>query len=153
MKNIIRILVLLVITSEWTMAQSPQENLQKYWRYRQRLRDKFMIVSPNVEEPGVNIPAIQIDLINSIIDWGDGNENLSHYLSILTTEYRLLKNNGQDYKQTLTELIYAMCAIERLDVYSESYERNGTFYSSDINGFFIRDDINQTFFDKYKNVL
>jgi len=48
---------------------------------------------------------------------------MSHYLSLLSTELYLLKNNGQDYSTTLKELYYAMLAMERLDLYSESHWR------------------------------
>jgi hypothetical protein len=85
---------------------------------------------------------------------------MSHYLSILATEYKLLKLNNKDYSQTLKELYYAMLAIERLDLYSEYNERyfeglgywyQGVFIrgwidpENDRNGFFIRDDVTDGF--------
>ena len=33
----------------------------------------------------------------SKVSWSDGNSIMSHYLSLLSTELWLLKNNGQDY--------------------------------------------------------
>ena len=102
-------------------AQSPQRNLEKYWHYRDRLRDRFVVVSQDVEEEGVNIPAGEI--FNDTVGWSDGNSIMSHYLALLSTELWLLKTNGQDYSATLSELYYAMLALERLDLYSESHWR------------------------------
>ena len=105
-------------------GQNQHDNLLKYWKYRERLRNRFMVVSENVMEYGVNIPASDIfyksDSTKSYISWGDANNNMSHYLSMLATELWLLKQNNQDYSQTLKELYYAMLALERLDTYSES---------------------------------
>ena len=104
-------------------AQTEQANLAKYWKYRDRLRSKFIVVSENVMDYGVNIPASDIyyksDSTKSYICWGDGNNNMSHYLSVLATELWLLKHNNKDYTTTLKELYFAMLALERLDVYSE----------------------------------
>lgn len=55
----------------------------------------------------------------SKVSWSDGNSIMSHYLSLLSTEL----NNRQDYSVTLKELYYAMLAMERLDLYSESHWR------------------------------
>jgi len=145
------------------LGQNQVQNLEKYWKYRQELRDKFIVVSGNVEEPGVNIPAADIyyttgkPKLPPHVSWGDGNSNMSHYLSMLATELWLLKNNNQDYSTTLKELYYAMLAMERLDLYSEKNFRtqenkgNSVNPSTDINGFHSRDDVSQVFWDKYKN--
>ena len=100
------------------LGQNQMANLEKYWKYRQELRDKFIVVSGNVEEQGVNIPAAGINY-HWKVNWSEGNSNMSHYLSVLATELWLLKNNNQDYSVTLKELYYAMLAMERLDLYSE----------------------------------
>jgi len=41
------------------LGQNQMQNLEKYWKYRQELRDKFIVISSDVEEPGVNIPAAE----------------------------------------------------------------------------------------------
>ena len=46
------------------LGQNQMANLEKYWKYRQELRDKFIVVSGNVEEQGVNIPAAEIIYIS-----------------------------------------------------------------------------------------
>lgn len=162
-KLIIIVTVLFFCYPAFSDDLTPQQhdNLVKYWKYRDRFRKHFIVISPNVEEPGVNIPAVDIYRVDdnrdsSWIDWSDGNSNMSHYLSILATELWLLKNNKQDYTETLTELYYAMSALERLDLYSDSKwrARSGMGWtnplSSDINGFHMRDDVNIDFWNTYK---
>ena len=117
-----RLLVIIAIFSTFSAyCQTPQLNLEKYWHYRDRLRERFVIVSHDVEEEGVNIPAGEI--FNDTIGWSDGNSIMSHYLALLSTELYLLKTDHQDYSKTLAELYYAMLALERLDLYSESHWR------------------------------
>ena len=115
------VISLFVFAVCFSYAQSPQRNLEKYWHYRDRLRERFVVVSQDVEEEGVNIPAG--DIFGDTVSWSDGNSIMSHYLSLLSTELWLLKTNHQDYSQTLAELYYAMLALERLDLYSESHWR------------------------------
>ena len=113
--------IITVFSALSAFSQSPQRNLEKYWHYRDRLRDRFVVVSQDVEEEGVNIPAG--DIYGDTISWSDGNSIMSHYLALLSTELWLLKTNGHDYSATLAELYYAMLALERLDLYSESHWR------------------------------
>lgn len=113
--------IITVFSALSAFSQSPQRNLEKYWHYRDRLRERFVVVSQDVEEEGVNIPAG--DIFGDTVSWSDGNSIMSHYLSLLSTELYLLKTNHQDYSQTLAELYYAMLALERLDLYSESHWR------------------------------
>jgi hypothetical protein len=156
----------------WVLAipfwgQTQHDNLVKYWKFRERLRNRFIVVSENVMDYGVNIPASDIfynpDSTKSSISWGDGNNNMSHYLSMLATELWLLKQNNQDYSSTLKELYYAMLALERLDTYSESNlrwkEKHGSWVDNwqaktfvrpgDINGFSLRNDVTEGFWSKY----
>src|SRR6056297_456061 len=127
-------------------AQNQQANLEKYWRYRERMKNKFMVVSENVKEEGVNVPFFTIDNQNSKIRSSDNNPKWNHYLTTLATELWLLKRNNEDYSETLKELYYAMLAFERIDLYTESYFRdNGSTNSDDINGFHLRDDFTENF--------
>ncbi|MDD4235531.1 MAG: hypothetical protein PHF99_05905 [Bacteroidales bacterium] len=139
-----------------------------YWKYRERVINEFIVVSDEVEEFGTNIPAIDRNHDNTgrpvWISWSDANSNFNHWLSILSTEYRLLKNNNQDYSETLNLLVYTLFALERLDLYSEYVTRksDGVYqivngdtitdyivYPDDINGFLIRDDVSLGFWTKY----
>ncbi len=131
-------------------AQNTEVNLEKYWYYRQKLKSDFIVVSPG-NEPGTNIPASErygsYDQDHNIykenkISWGDGNANLQYYIAVLATEYRLLKDYGEDYTQTLNELVYALRAIERIDI---AAERNSWTTEQKLNGFFVRDDVMNSF--------
>ncbi len=162
------ILVLIICKITIVCAGGTDNNLEKYHRYRERLLNEFIVVSPDVEQFGVNIPAIdrKLDSTGNVrwISWSDGNSNFHHYLGILATEYRLLKNNKQDYQETLALLTYTMLALERLDLYAEYLLRKhhniylvhegDTLYDfillpEDINGFMLRDDVSLGFWRQY----
>jgi len=71
------------------------------------------------------------------------------YISVLATEYRLLKNYNQDYSETIKLLYYAILTFNRLDETAESYYRNGVIQQGDLNGFFVRNDFTPDFVNKY----
>jgi hypothetical protein len=126
------------------------QNLKKYWDYRDRLK-RFVYVSSNCSEAGTNIPAECISEDETTISWDDGNGAFNQYISVLATEYRILKNNKQDYIQTIRELYYALKSFERLDMTAESvYRPDHSQQNGDLNGFFIRHDLDDAFWDKYK---
>jgi hypothetical protein len=157
MKYLVLSAMLMVTISSF--SQSQQQNLDKYWSYRDRLREKFVFISSNVEAAGVNIPASARNYTDKVVEWGDANMNMSHYLGVLVTELWLLKQNGQDYSQTLQELYLAMLAMERLDAWSEAHWRyrsnpNSWFRNdADINGMHLRDDVTSNFWDVAKPYL
>lgn len=124
-------------------AQSPELNFSKYQIYRDRLLDDFM-VSSNHNEAGTNIPASLRNKKTGQIRWGDATINLSNYMAMLATEYKLFKINNLPVKQTLIELHNALSAIERLDIHADIFYgyRNAIPLP---NGFFIRDDVPVTF--------
>jgi hypothetical protein len=155
MKNIrLYTLFVLFFTSSFvSLGQDIQHNLEKYWYYRQRLKDKFMVVSANNEQ-GTNIPMARIENIlynkRTWIYWGDGNGETQYYLGVLATEYRLLKDYGQDYTETRNELVYALRALERIDLNAEKEWRDPkTSQTGDLNGFFIRDDVDSSFAQRW----
>jgi hypothetical protein len=86
---------------------------------------------------------------------GDAALNLGHYIGMLAIEYRLLKDNGQEYNETLLELYYALQAYDRLDRNAENCFRGlnpPPPLPEDWNGFFLRDDmiddqVRQDYFD------
>ena len=51
---------------------------------------------------------------------GDAGTRLGIYISALATEYRLLKNNGQNLSKIKHELFCALNAVNRIDYYAES---------------------------------
>ena len=178
MKKIIIILLYLCSTfvSNHMYAQTTQENLEKYWLYRDRLRKHFIVISPH-DEFGTNIPFFYHSYEGDNrkgLTIGDGNDGLQYYIGMLATEYALLQKYTMDVTQTRNELLYALKAVERLDKFAEcqfrqlpnirnSGDGTGTntnnYYSQipntnqyqegDLNGFFIRDDIGKDFIERY----
>jgi hypothetical protein len=149
------VLALILLSSVLSLqAQSPNKiNLEKYWRYRERLVKDFVVVTPS-NGAGTNIPAVGLFLDDNgnkqLLHWDDANSNISHYLSMLATEYKLLKEQGHNYQKTVNELYMALVAIDRLDRTSESYFRSdGSVSEEDLNGWMIRDDVNQDFWNQY----
>lgn len=160
-KIVIFIIVIFVVFADF-MSQAQDAHtamLKKYQHYRERLENEFVVVSPDVEYYGVNHPAV--DRFSdkwgyNHLSWSDGNSNFNNYIILLVTEIELLKRNNQPYEKSLAALLYAMLALERLDLYSEYNLRmhqghkiwhNGDSvtgyikYPADINGFMTRDDV------------
>ena len=143
-----------VILSGLPVYAQQQDNLDRYWSYRERFREDWIVISSHVEEFGNNIPANDKEAGN--VSWGDANNMFNHYLTMLATELWLLKNNEQDYSETLAELFYVMHAMERLDVYTELHHRILYGYpvvidpTSDRNGMANRDDITPGFWNANK---
>lgn len=137
------------------------ENLEKYWSYRDNLRKRFMKIGKDIGESmpcSVIIPHRQYGQTDqstgSIMVWRDATITLGYYWSVLATEYNLLSQNGQDVQPTLNELYYAMVAFNRIDMTAEGYLNGNTEASaqaSDLNGFFIRDDVHHQIMNNFDN--
>lgn len=117
-------------------AQSPWTT--KYTNYKNRFNTKFCSVGSNA---GQSIPSSAhksvISAGDSINHWGDATIELGWYVGVLSTEYEIKRMNGEDFSQTISDLYYALHAINRLDSVAEIYY-GGT---SSLNGFFVRDDV------------
>lgn len=133
------------------VAQPPQDldiaNMKKYWWYRYRLVNDFMVKG---EGPGKSLPMEERDQylqpIAKIAKWGDCTINLGHYIGVLATEYALLSEQGQPTDTTKQELFYAISAINRLDNNAEAYYSSfGASQAYPLNGFFMRDDVPSSF--------
>lgn len=128
----------------------------KYWSMRNRFRKYFISIGSG---KGQGIPMAwrqNVDRCNfyspgssGTVFWGDATSYIGDYLCTLATEYYLLKKDGRDTKATLNELYYAINAINRLDDNAEP-TFNSTF-SKTRNGFFLRDDIDQTTISTWTN--
>ncbi len=151
------------------VSQSPNSNLDKYWEYRNRfLGDQEKGIGGFIwvgDGPGESLPIsgkaplencekdwwmLQSDCKMQKgmgkLDWGDGTTHLGMYISILATEYRLLKDAGQNVEQTSKELHHALNAFERLDANAEVLLGG----KPELNGFFLRDDVPDYFFEDKK---
>jgi len=127
----------LFITAPALLAQTPELNEEKYWNYRERLTNEFMIgIGPEV---GQSIPASIRDTVSGVLQWTDCTMALGEYICILALEYKILENRSAPTDQTIEELFYALYALNRLDYTAEVFY-GGT---ASLNGFFIRDDISE----------
>lgn len=129
----------------------------KYWFYRWRLRNDFMVMG---EGPGQSLVAdTRNKFRGQYMIWGDVMIMHGYYLTMLALEHKILADKGrtEDLKNNERELYYAIKAFERVDYNSE------TFYSAvsgnnddvfragdealppDVNGYFFRDDVPPTF--------
>lgn len=104
-------------------AQTDALNAKKYWKFRNNFRRDFIKVG---DEAGEGIPIasrLPIGCTNNVdasggkgaVRWADGMIFQGHYIGFLATEYRLLKNRGEDVTAVLNELYYALNAINRVD--------------------------------------
>lgn len=136
-------------------SQGWYKNYEKYWYYRYRLVNDFMQVGPNCGQslPGFSRTQRDSKPFDNIIRWGDATQALGQYLAMLSTEYKLLNENGWNTERTKYENYNALLAFERVDRNSEGFCRDyehsdpcepnvGPF---DLNGFFVRDDVPQNF--------
>ncbi len=131
-------------------AQTPVLNEEKYWLYRERLLEEFM-VSSSGNEAGTSIPASIRHMGRGQMRWGDATINLSNYMAVLATEYRLLNDHGRPVESTLQKLHRALLAMERLDANApEFFMAEATEHLLD--GFFIRDDVPATFTEHWSDV-
>jgi hypothetical protein len=106
-------------------AQTDEQNLEKYWRYKKRLNDFFLKVGPSA---GESIPAEKIQVNETInhhqgVTWAqsDGTIHLGWYIAVLATENALLRRNGYLTHRNVEELYYALNALWRLDAQSPYY--------------------------------
>ena len=179
-KSIFAFLLLGVMSAR---AQVPQENLDKYWTYRDVLHKNFVKVG---RLPGESIPASARSIgfaysgvpVNSEgekpsrIYYQDATIYLGHYLAVLGTECKLLLNSYSQVSETTeqqeilnqleatkTELFYALSAVNRLDLNAEEYLSEGVDSKSpdDLNGLLLRDDVplnfHQNFIEDFSQIF
>ena len=128
-------LIIAVVIGISIQAQTPLQ--QKYNNYKTRLNTKFVIVGPDA---GQSIPTTAHKSLvssDSLNYWGDAGISLGWYIGVLATEYEIKRMNNENYTQTVSELFYALNALNRLDTLAESYY-GGT---ASLNGFVLRDDV------------
>lgn len=152
------ILFLFIFCSVGSFAQTETQNLQKYWFYHHRLLNDFMAKG---DCQGCSEPMNERDAKDDTdtdptpsekAGWGDQTVALGHYLMVLATEFKLLNDNGQPTDSTVQELYYALKAFNRLDKTAETSLpgcNHQTPIASDLNGFFIRDDVPSNFLTQH----
>jgi len=156
----------LLVMPGWACAQSDAINLQKYWKLRSDFREDFVKIGPNSGESLAARGLKPLDCVDNLtsdgtgyaatpngyyghgeIHWGDAMIRHGYYLGLLATEYKLLKDDGQDVTGVLNELYYALNAINRLDKLAEVEQGAIYGYSPgpQLNGFYMREDIPSNF--------
>ncbi len=153
----------LLLLSLWLgsfCAFSQSSNLVKYWKYRYRLDNEFLVKGQ--EDPckyygGLSVPVSERNgkKVNHI-KFGDNMKDIGWYVGVLSTEYLLL-SAGKDYnaaQETLKDLYMAMKALERFDAKAEwQASPKAASSCSPLNGFLVRDETANEFFtdDNGKN--
>jgi len=131
----------LVLSGDMVSGQTPQLNEEKYWNYREKLRNEFMLgIGPEI---GMSTPAAIRDTVSGVLQWTDATMDLGQYIGILAMEYRIQEERGIESDETIEELFYALFALNRLDYDAERFF-GGT---PSLNGFFMRDDIEEDSLD------
>ena len=154
MKLLLKINVLLIIIiSNATFAQTTTDNHRKYWWYKSRLNNDFVKVgigdgeSFPFNQRGSTSSGFTSPDVRSNMKIGDGTSTLGLYIAQLATEYALLVKHFQNTDKVKHELFCALNAFDRVDYKAEGATVNGT---NTLNGFFVRDDIPKNFvFNNY----
>jgi len=110
------IVITLMISVLISLAQDYTTLHNKYWYYRTRLRNDFMMVGTGA---GCSIPMEQRGVYYKPLvgnynwpnvwdgeraNWGDALGETGYYIGVLATEYELLNRNGQETDSVLWEL-------------------------------------------------
>lgn len=145
----------LFVTNVICQSSSDEDIHRKYWYYKSHLNNDFIKVGLGTGESipfnekitAHPNPAASLNLFEGPrLHAGDASARLGIYLSVLATEYRLLKNNNQDVTKVKHEIFCALNAINRLDRDAETYfDAPSPQNIPSLNGFFVRDDIRGNF--------
>ncbi|MDR2868331.1 MAG: hypothetical protein LBV46_02170 [Bacteroidales bacterium] len=135
--------LLIIKLSSAVMAQSPEENREKYQIYRERFKTEFLYNSGDASIQGSYIPMESLRTSESGQKsgyWADGVWWLGHYVAMLSIEYRLQQLDNVNTDETLQELRHVIATYNRLDLEAERCWGG----NDSLNGFFLRDDIDNS---------
>jgi len=123
-------------------AQNANENMFKYWNYRNRL--KYFVI-PGTKQGEGQIIVKRNDMYNDLPPFlkcsnGDQTISFGFYLGMLATEYKLLSDNGQNNEATNT-LHELDLALEQFINYIDKSEGYWPGFSDIEDGFFVRDNM------------
>ena len=162
MKNLLLIILFLLISIAESIASDKitEKEHFKYWYYRNRLINQFVVIGEAEEfcvPSGLSIPAKSANQWNIgdsslCLEWNANPvQGLGWYIGVLATELKLLYLYNQPYQVTQQELFYAMKAYERLDKNCECllYPLNPKESQGLINGLYMRDDVGYEFFNEH----
>lgn len=157
MKNSFGVILFFIVQT--LVAQDSE--FDKYFYYRKRLLEKFVVVGTSENcgnDGGKSLIFSEVNVYNPDNDkykmralgLGDGTTRLGWYIGVLATEAKLMENANINNDATLYELYCVLKAFDRLDAKAEKrYYRNLNYECSELNGFFIRDDVSHDFVMEY----
>ncbi|MFH2144027.1 MAG: hypothetical protein ABIJ97_16500 [Bacteroidota bacterium] len=114
MKTLIIALLCLLSIFEIYAQNTFQNNHERYWHYRNRLK-YFVKVGTNQGESCVASYRNKPQYENKL-KFGDQTIHLGWYIGVLATEFRLLQLNNQNTEKTIYELYCALEAFKRIDM-------------------------------------
>jgi hypothetical protein len=141
-------LILSALIAKRANAQLDSSDLnQKYWLYRERFKKDFIRVGEGRGKSIAMAGRAYNEQGKVIIYYGDNVTYHGWYLAALATEFAILKRDSLPTASLLKELYYAIEALNRLDSYAEIMyvDSTGKRGSPNLNGFFVRDDIDKNF--------
>ena len=162
MKNYFRYLIILItnlllfvnVIFAQIQADQIQNDMMKYWFYRNRLNNYFVVPGEKIGESQIIGVRNKINADNAgtnpdkskSVDYGQHGIYTGLYIGVLATEYYLLNKNGQytDAAKTESELYMALNAVKVFwDEQAEHYYEGA---ENSFNGFFIRGNVPCDFF-------
>jgi len=111
--------------SSFVFCQTDNENLEKYWNYKNRLKYYVNPVSSNtINNAGEGLIMTArncwawLPPNTQIASYGQQNITLGYYIGVLATEYKLFMDNGQtaDAYKTLDKLDKELDALKRKNI-------------------------------------
>lgn len=163
MRLYIIIITIVMSFSGYIHSQNGGLNRQKYWVWRDRLVNDFMVPGTCngcgivFNNRGTSYgfpypPGPENGLwYRGGFDISDNGFEMGKYLIVLATEWKLLRNSGMSTSQTELEIFYELKTIDRLDHDAEKYWAQYWFglppdnNFGNTNGFLIRDDVFDNF--------
>ena len=139
------VICIMLTTTAFSQTTTLSNDIQnKYWYYRYKLLNDFMIVG---DSQGFSQPAAVRNRNSTALRWSESTLFLGWYLGVLGTENTLLRVSGdvEGRKLNETELYYALLAIHRLDSVAETHQHIPGVKNPIVNGFFARDDVPANF--------
>jgi hypothetical protein len=131
-------------------------NLEDKYKKIKKKFYKYFIADVEPEKRGSNIPASSIRFYDdkyNYINFGDSTFYLSEYIQFLTIEYLVQIKEKKRYNQTLYRLYKALKTFERLDKTANSYyDYFGGVYEENLDGFFVRGDIDYDILELNPNI-
>ncbi len=123
----------------------------KYGLYRERFKTDFIRIGEGQGKSIAMAGRAYNEQGKVIIYYGDNVTYHGWYMAALASEYALLKRDSLPTDSLLKELYYAIKALNRLDfdaeaMYVDSLGNRGT---PQLNGFFVRDDIDKNFRNEF----